>query len=221
MTKIHGNIKDLTSFSSALSGMKVLAITVTCVSVVSVVIIWLIYLSKIERVNQQLDEARTQKFVMDPLSGFMLRGSFKSLERKDREYIYNAVARRFVDYWYDFDGETFKNNLEQGMNYCSQEVANMKLSDYLNKDFNLGQQLRDEKTRWYTYVDSVDLNMENKIGMIWAKRKIQKPYEHKWYNLVAKFKVRDLDKITPDNEYAALIEKWVVLNDDELEDYKY
>lgn len=216
MAKIEGEIKDLTSFSKALSGMKLITISVAGASVLGMVIVFVMYVSQLGEMNHQVIEARSQHFVIEPTSGHILKGSFRALNVGDREKMLKALVGRFVDCWYDFDGETFKENLKTGLNYSSQEVSNVFLAEYLKSDFDLGHKLKDEKMNWYCYVDSVALNMESMIGTFHGKQKIVKPYGQKWIKLVARFQIRELDQVTDKNEYAAVIDKWKIVEQVEL-----
>lgn len=216
MPRIEGEIKDLTSFSRALNGMKMITIAVASTAILGMVIVFAVYISQLSDMNTQVIQARSEHFVIEPTSGHILKGSFRALNQGDRENMLKALVGRFVDCWYDFDGETFKENLKTGLNYSSQEVANMFLAEYLKSDFDLGHKLKDEKMNWYCYVDSITINMDNKIGTFYGKQKIVKPYGHKWIKLTARFQLRDLDKITEKNEYAAVVENWKIVEQTEI-----
>lgn len=221
MAKIEGEIKDLTSFSKALGGMKIITIIVVSTSLIGWVVIFTVYSTKMEVMSNMVAEARREGFAFDPTSGHILRGSFRALTLNDRKKMHQALVQRFVDCWYDFDGETFKENLKMGVDYSSQEVSNMFLAEYLQGEFDLGYKLRDEKMNWYAYPDSVKMDMENMTGVFYGKQKIVKPYGHKWLSLVAHFKIRELDKVTEKNEYAAVVEKWKVVEQKALEEEIY
>ncbi len=214
------NFKELTSFSNALSGMKIVAIVVSITAILSSVFLFVYYTNQISELNKQLDVARNQRFVFDPTSGFMLRGSFRMLEEEDRKNLYKSLVNRFIDCFYDFDGETFKDNLKIGTAYVSEDVANIKLSDYLEGKYNLGQKLLDEKTVWYAKVDSMTIRTDLKPiqGIVYARKKIVKPYGNEMYHLIGKFTIRDLDKITEKNEYAAIIDQWKIVDESIIEE---
>lgn len=211
----NNSFKELTSFSNALSGMKIVSIVVSVVSILACVFLFVYYTNQVSELNKKLDVARNERFIFDPTSGFMLRGSFRMLQEEDRKNLYKSLVKRFIDCFYDFDGETFKDNLRIGTAYSSEEVSNIKLSDYLEGSFNLGQKLLDEKTIWYAKVDSMEIRTDLVPiqGIVYARKKIVKPYGTENFNLVAKFTIRDLDKITEKNEYAAIIDQWKIVDE--------
>jgi hypothetical protein len=207
------SIKDFGGFSSAINGLKILAILTVVLSILSVIGMFFLYTSKLDAMNAELSESKKHMFVLEPESSMMMKGTFKMMQGRDREIIYRALVNRFVDCFYDFDAETFKSNIETGINYTSNEVAKTKLADYLEGSFNLANKLRDEKMIWYAKIDSIKINMDTKEGIIWGKRKTVKPLESTMNNLIARFSIRDLDKITEKNEFGCVIDKFSIVDE--------
>ncbi len=202
--------KNLSGWSKANNGLKQVAIITIGLSLATVVGMFFYFTVEVNNLNEKLDKARTEKFILDPSSGLMLRGSFRDYNRRDRENIYKALSRRFVDSWFGFDAETYQENWRMGSHYSSIEIRNRFISNYGKNGKNIPYEMKYNNMQWYSYVDSVKIDMESKpvYGQIYFKRKVKKPAGQKWDLMVGEFEIRDLDRATEENEYAAIIERW-------------
>jgi hypothetical protein len=215
---IEGKLKDLSSFSNALKNLKIIAIVAIVASLFSCLSMFLIFIIKVDDFGNKIQQASRESFVIEPTSGHILRGSFKALNYEDRKKINTALVSRFVSYFYQFDGETFRDNLKTGLNYSSQEVANVFLSEYLQGEFNLGVRLKDEKMQWYVTADSIKIDMNTMEGVYYGKQKRQKPFGYQVFSMTGYFQIRELTNVSEKNEYAAVVEKWKVTKFDKIEE---
>lgn len=214
------NLRTITNFSGALNSLKVVALAAVVAGVGLAGFFGYMYLEATKEYNRSSDELRQSMAVLDPVSGMRLRAEVKLISDEQRSFYKKALVTRYIDCAYDFDGNTFKENITQMGYLCSEDVYESKLAKYLNGNFNLGTKLRDKEMTWYASVSQEKIVLSTRdngmSGVVTFVKTTKSPVNVGREEFEIAFKLKELDTPTKNNVYGYIIEEWSLIKQTRL-----
>lgn len=211
------DIKEISSFKASTNALKMVSIIIVALSFIMVG--FLAYQNSLDRMeyNKSLEEFRSKAFVLNTATGRLLTGEYRRQTPDDRRQIYRGLVREFFECFYQFDGYSLEDNLERGIEHSSFDVSEVIYKTYFSKGKDLTSEMKQEKMSWYIKVDSVIQDVDDPLhGIAYAKHKIVKPYATSLYQLVAEFTLKEIDEVTDKNLYGAIVDKWIILDQQKI-----
>ncbi len=213
-------IKSINNFSTAFSIVTKIAVGVCIASLLFAGFVFHQCTVEISKLNKELNDTRKSIVVLDPKSGIIQKGNFFIENRETREREYKHVVEVFLKNMYQFDQNTYEENINTGLNY-SGEVGQSIAQDYENNQ--LYNKLVNENMEWYVTCPFDQIKIEERgegyvKGVVYAAQTIVKPMGGGKRNLHATFIVRDSEGRSDKNLHGAIVDSWRIFNSENLKD---
>lgn len=202
--------QEFKDFKTSVNALKMVTIISVCLAISGVIGLYVLNVTNEATMMSKFEESRQKNFVLDPISGRLLKGDYRLQNELDHQIIYKGLVKEFVGSMYDFDGHSIRENVENGLGLCTSEVGEKIVLTYFNSNKDMESEMLQENSSFYASVDSIKFdNNDLKHGWVLARQKLQKPYGADTRLLKCEFWITQTNKITDRNVYGAVISNWI------------
>lgn len=199
-------LKSLTNYKTVYSGLKLIALVTIVGSMLFSATIFIYSW-------QKMTSAKNTIYVIDA-TGNVAVASGQAIDLKTRQFEYEDHVKDFYKLWYQFDQNSFKRNVEQGLilvGECGKELYN----EYKSQDMYNLLQSKNISTEVMVSEIKIDVTQNPIRGYIKGIQTIKRLNGEAKRNMNCTFSIYDVDR-SQDNSHGCKIEDWKVVDNNEI-----